>query len=177
MTLERIQKILEQEEYECTWTRSSEGIPLDSLHVFLGVDNKRRERMLEITSFSQPLSPELTRDEGTPFPARVRFRIELPFKIKDLALNQVASLILFLNQYIDLPGFELNELEGTVYYRYVLLVHPDHITKILMMSILGAAILNLSLFSEMIESLADGKVTFNDLLAQILRMQAPENQS
>lgn len=170
MILNLIKEILEKEDFECTLAQATEQIPLDRLLVFLGLSAKKQERMLEIIASQQQVSPEFTLPKTTALPYRLQFRIQLPFKVQDKALSQVASLLLFLNQFIDLPGFELNELEGQVLYRYVWIIEPSSISSTLIMSIIGATMLNLGLFAETIESLADGKMSFNDLLSQIINI-------
>jgi hypothetical protein len=170
MVLEKIKKILEEEEFECTLAQATEQFPSDRLLVFVGLDVKGRERMLEIIAGQQQISPEFVLPKAKILPYRLQFRIQLPFEVQDIALNQVASLILFLNQFIDLPGFELNELEGKVLYRYVWIMQPSSIDETLIMSIMGGVILNIGMFSETIESLADGKISFNDLLSQIIKI-------
>lgn len=170
MVLKQIQLMLEENEFMCSLFPANEQALFDRLLIFLGLDLKKRERMLEVIAIEQPISPEYALPDTSLLPFRVQFRTELPFKIEDIALNQVASLLLFLNQFIDLPGFELDELNGKVIYRYVWIIYPTVIDPPLIMSIIGAIILNLSLFSETIESLADGKTSFNDLLTQIVQL-------
>lgn len=181
MVLQRIQKILEAEEFTCSLFSANEQVPLDRLLVFLGLDSKKRERMLEVIGIQPPINPEYALPQATSLPFRIQFRIEIPFTIQDTSLNQVASLLLFINQFIDLPGFELDELNGKVIYRYVWLINSEAINATVIMSIMGAIMLNLSLFSETIESLAEGKMSFNDLLSQIVQMadrsQTPKESS
>ena len=170
MALERIKKILEKEEFDCTLSQGTEHVPFDRLLVFLGLDGKERERMVEIIAGQQQVSPEFILPKAAILPYRVQFRVHLPFEVEDIALNQVASLILFLNQFIDLPGFELNELEGKVLYRYVWIMQPSSIDSTLIMSIMGGIMLNIGMFCDTIESLADGKTSFNELLSQIIKI-------
>lgn len=179
MVLEGIKKILDQEEFACSLSSATEEAPFERLSVFLGLDAKKRERLLEVLAGQEQVSPEFTLPEATSFPYRIQFRAQLPFKVENLALNQVASLLLFLNQFIDLPGFELDELEGQVVYRYVWIAESTSINKPLILSIMGYIMLNLSMFSETIESLAEGKVSFNDLLSQIVKLadRSPKNFS
>lgn len=170
MILDDLKKILEKEEYDCTLSPNTEEIPFDRLLVFMGADAKGRERMLEVIASQQQVSPEFILPKAAALPSRLQFRLQLPFKVQDTALNQVASLILFLNQFIDLPGFELNELEGEVIYRYVWIMHPSSIDNTLIMSIMGSILLNIGMFCDTIESLADGKMSFNELLSQIINI-------
>jgi hypothetical protein len=170
MILKEIQKILEKDEFDCSFFPADENAPLDRLLIFLGLDDRKRERLLEIMAAEQQIPPEFILSPARHPPYRIQFRIQLPFKVQDASLNQVASLLLFLDQFIDLPGFELDELNGQVSYRYVWVITSHAIEESLIMSIMGAIMLNLSLFSETIESLADGKMSFNELLSQIVKI-------
>lgn len=174
MLLESLKQLLENQQFECTLVSSDSNIPIDRLLVFLGTDSKERERIVEIIANQIEIPPEFSHPEAKSPPCNIIFRASLPFKINDLALNQVASLILFINQFLELPGFELNELEGKISYRYVWITHHlqmlDKEDSFLVMTIIGAMMLSLSLYGDMIESLSEGKLTFNDLLSQIVKM-------
>lgn len=170
MLLEGVKNILNQQKFECALIPATKNIQVDQLLVFLSLDAKKRERVLEIFSRQQEFIPEQKLPEGVNPPHRLEFRVKLPFKVQDFALNQVASLLHYINPLLDLPGFELNELEGIVSYRYVWIMEPALRTQPLIMSIVGAIMLNLGLFETTIESLADGKATFNDLLSDIVKM-------
>lgn len=171
--LNNLKIILEKNNYECTIIPAGKELPTDQLVIYLGIDEKNREQIASVTTTQIEFPKEfLSKEKAVPY--HLHFRVKLPFKIEDLALNQVGSLILFINQFLDLPGFELNELEGIVTYRYVWLTYDTKDAEKeqdpLLLSIIGAILLNLKLFSEMIESLAEGKLTFNDLLEQIVEM-------
>ncbi|MDP1881159.1 MAG: hypothetical protein Q8K60_09505 [Parachlamydiaceae bacterium] len=173
MILNSLKVTLEKNNYECTIIPAGKELPTDQLVIYLGIDGKNREQIASVTT-SQIEFPKELKSKEKLVPHHLHFRVKLPFKIEDLALNQVGSLILFINQFLDLPGFELNELEGVVTYRYVWLTYDTKDVEKeqgpLLLSIIGAILLNLKLFSEMIESLAEGKLTFNDLLEQIVEM-------
>ncbi|MFI0435441.1 MAG: hypothetical protein ACH350_06930 [Parachlamydiaceae bacterium] len=170
MILKDIQKKLEHSDFISSFFVADSKNPFDRLFVSLGLDAKKREQLLAITTTEQQIDVEGAIAKSPFLPVRIQYRIELPFHIEDFSLNQVASLILFLNQFIDLPGFELDELHGKVFYRYVWITIPNAIDPNLIITILEAIILNLSLFSEVIESLAEGKTSFNDLLSQIIEL-------
>lgn len=169
MILDQLKDILEKESFECAVTPPTQKVPFQRLLVVLDLDHKKRERIVEIIANEQKVSSEFALPPLTSLPYRFQFRIDLPFKIQNFALSQVSSLLLFLNQLLDLPGFELNELEGRVSYRYVWIAQAASLDKFSIMSIMGTIILNLALFADTIESLADGQKTFNDLLAQIIQ--------
>lgn len=168
--LKEICRELEKQDFECLLIPASPEMPLDRLLVSLGFDSKTRKKMVEILSVQMDIPAEMASSGYEDSPYRLQFTTVLPFKIEDMALNQVASLVLFINRFLDLPGFELNELEGKISYRYVWMTERSHCDRLLVLSIIGGIMLNLTLFSDMIESLADGHETFDDLLSKIIKM-------
>lgn len=167
--LHLIQNFLEKQQFDCIFIEATPEIPIDRLVVTLGQDSKQRSFILAVQAAQIEIPKEFATENADQLPFRLQFSVALPFTIDDLALNQVASLILFINQYVDLPGFELNELNGIASYRYIWLTKKASCDFTLVVSIIGSILLNLNLFSDMIELLADGKVTFNDLLEKVLK--------
>lgn len=165
--LNRLKELLE-ESFDCSLAASTATTPMDRLLLSLGLDGKKREQILEIIATQQQAPPELALPSSVTLPYRLQFRFLLPFEVQSLAMNQVASLLLFLNQMLDLPGFELNELEGQVIYRYIWVTQMENIDRLSLLSIIGSIMLTLALFTETIESVAEGKLSFNELLAQIV---------
>lgn len=166
MVVEKIKAILDEQKME--YSSLSKDSPFrNSLLVFLEIDQKKRERILEISVDTEPLQPHSMMPQEGDLPYSIRFVVKLPFKIEGIALNQVASLLHFINQSIALPGFELNELEGVVAYRYVWIIDDSSLHKMTIMTIISSIMINLAFFSETIESLSDGKLSFNDLLLKI----------
>jgi hypothetical protein len=171
--LSLVQKLLNEKTPHCHLVKASKEVPFDRLIVFLGTDTKKRERLLEIVESQPHLSEELTLPDFTALFQRLQFRVQLPFQVQDFTLSQMTSLLLFINRFLDLPGFELDELEGKVSYRYVWLTQTQTIDSSLLDHLVGMISLNLALFTEIIESIAEGKISFNDLLAQISKNQGP----
>ncbi len=166
--LNRLQNFLEEEEYQSIFLPASEKLAIDSLLILLGLDKQQREQKLEIIEFPQNINFESPQPEAAQI-SRLQFKVLLPFKVNDLAINDVSAFIHFINQSIDLPGYEFNELEGQVIYRYVWITSGENFDKNIVKTILIVIEMNLVLFSEIIESLAHGKVTFNDLLSDIVK--------
>lgn len=168
--LEKIKKILHKQKFMCLPLSVTQPAPVENLLVFLGLDTKKRERLLQIIANLQQVPSKFILPNTKALPYRIQFQVELPFNVQDKSLNQVASLLFFLNQFIDLPGFELDELKGQVIYRYVWIINLTAINVSLIMSIMGTIMLNLNLFSETIESLAKGEISFNELLSQVAHL-------
>lgn len=175
--LKKIKEELFKAEYESAIEPSSDEIPWERLLLYLGADEKGRERILEITAQQQELGAEIS-DRELPEMARIQFAIELPFEIKDQTYPDISATLLFLNRMLELPGFELDELQGKVLYRYVLLTSTDPLIKELYLSIIGIVDIFLNLYSELLEKVALGEMSYDELLAQILKaaqdMGAPE---
>lgn len=167
MILSLIQKELEKHQYECV--HLANGFD-EYLNVVVGMDKKKRPFLLEIKAIELPAFSETPIDDIAKHPIRIQFYLTLPFTALDSSLNQVASLIHFINPYLDLPGFELNELKNQVSYRYVWMITNSTFDSILLMNIMGAIVLNLNLFTELIELLAKGELSFNDILLNLTEL-------
>lgn len=142
----------------------------EKITLSLGRDAKERELVLEMTSIQQRLTEEMETENEDELPFRLEFRCQLPFKVEDIALSQTASLLLFLNTWIDLPGFELHELKGEIHYRYIWLMQKSTLNAQFFNTITGAFILNIGLFQEAIERVACGEDTFNDFLGSVVSL-------
>lgn len=167
--IQQLQDFFDKEEFSLTYLPPTDEIPVERLLLLLGFDRKTRELKLEITEISRVQEIQNFLPSDLHIPSRLQFKVDLPFKVKDLAINEVSAFIHFINQTTDLPGFEFNELEGQAMYRYIWITSPDHLEKQLVTSIVDSIRFNLVMFSDMIESLSDGTSTFNDLLSQILK--------
>lgn len=168
-TLERLYK---EEGLDCSLEPDNRAPPFGRLFLYLGHDPRKRERIVEITAQTQDLGESLQSPPGKPRFFRVQFEAPLPFAVKETAANDTASLIAFLNRMLELPGYEFDEVNGKVYYRYVLLTAQEKPDKELMMGLAGVIRLLLEVFSETIERIAEGTNSFNELLEQILESVA-----
>lgn len=163
--LKQIASILSPEKVETAYIPASEGAIQPRLIAFLGNDYQKRERILTITAQEQVL-PNKEKSEYI----RVQFQITFPFQMQDKAVFEVGSLLHLINRLMELPGFEMDELENKLFYRYVLLSHHPEQVPTLYISILGLIMMILDLFTETIEKIAAGQSTFNDLLEEILEI-------
>lgn len=166
-TLKDLQIALKNENYDSHLLEPTDEFPSERLLAFIGVDYQQRERILEVTLQQQ----ELAEGMAHPIPGYVRlqFQSTLSFEVNDMASNQVASLLLFLNHLLELPGFEMSEIDSKVRYRYVLLTDSHGVDAKVCFAIIGIIILILDLFTETIEKVAIGEMSFNELLENILQ--------
>ena len=170
MNLKTIQTILEKEQLVGSIFPAGEDSPIDRLLIFLSVDSKKRERLLEITMTDPLAPPEHLLPQAQSLPCRIQFRLQFPFLVQNNGLNQIASMFLFLNHLAEFPGFELDELNGKIFFRYVWLTQSNSLEPHLITTIISAILININLFSDSIESLIDGKTSFNDFLSQIVHL-------
>lgn len=163
--LKAIEKMAHKEKLDVSLFESSEKIPYDVLTVFLGTDAKSRPFVLNITSQKQVIDPK--KDSGI---FRIPMQIKLPFKIADFSLSQTSNLVSLLNHFLDLPGFEVNEVENEVSYRYVLLADKAGINESLIIGIIGMIKFILDTHAQAIESVATGEITYDELLEKALNI-------
>lgn len=164
-TLKDLEAALKNENYDSHFLEPMDEFPYERLLAFLGVDYKKREKILEVTLQQQEFAEG---DSHAPGYVRLQFQSTLPFDVNELFTSQVASLLLFLNHLLELPGFEMSEVDSKVRYRYVLLTDSQGVDAKVCFAIIGIIILILDLFTETIEKVASGEMTFNELLENIL---------
>lgn len=167
--LQKLEKIFKNEDFDCSIEPNSNAPPFGRMLIFLGNDSLNRERILELTVQRQDLGESLNEEVEESNFVRIQFEMPLPFEIKAHTAGEVASLCAFLNRMLELPGFEFDEINSKVFYRYVLLSAQDALEKKLITGITGVILLLVEMFSESIEQLGDGKNTFNELLEKILQ--------
>jgi hypothetical protein len=154
----------------CALLPSSDPIPYQRLIVNVGEDSQQRERIVEITAqeqkslFPQGIKPPLVLGQYV----RLQFQFVFPFPCQLKALPDVCSFVLFLNRLIELPGFELSEVERKLFYRYVLLANSADIDATLCVSLLGVIMMLLDLLTEPLEKIAGGVVSFNEMLTDMI---------
>ena len=169
--LKKIEGILVDDQLDCSFVPASPEIPYDRLLVFFGLDYKERVKTLEITLQEQELGQNVTPNKKTMNAGlvRVQFQIKLPFLIDPLSGIEVANLLHFLNRFLELPGYEMSELDEEIYFRYIWITHQDVLTPPLLLSIVGIILMNVDLFSQSIESVSSGEKTYSQLLENMVQ--------
>ncbi len=163
--LKKISNAAEKAELQASLFAANEEIPYDYLTLFLGNDDQNRAKTIEITTQKQIIDPT---KESKLF--RVQFSSKFPFDIAENSSNQTASLIVFLNRFLELPGFEMSEIDDHIFYRYVLLVNEPGFDEELILSIIGNILMILNLYSHALENVSSGKLSYNELLEQALKV-------
>lgn len=163
--LKKIESLLKDEKFDYAPLPGNGKSENPRILVYIGEDYLKRQRPMEITAQAQYMK-ESTQSAYW----RIQFKVPFPFGMSDATAQQVGSLLLFLNQMIELPGFELHEVDNLASFRYVLLTAPNSLDTILLFSVIGNIMMLLDVFTETIERVAEGKSTFNDLLEEASKL-------
>lgn len=172
MILDTIQSIFEKLGYLSTLEPAVSSIEGPQLIVNLPEDSKNRARVLSLKHLLT-ISSDSNQEKK---PVRVVFHSLFPFTIDEGAINDVAHLLLFLNPFLDLGAFELNEIEKEISLRYVWIFGDDNIDEASAVSIVGSFLLSLTLYSDLIESVATGQKSLNEVLSAIVETLEEELQ-
>lgn len=163
--LHTIEKAAKHQKLDVSFFKASQDVPYDSLVVFLGADNQNRPYALNVTVQKQILDPK--KESGL---FRVEFKVKIPFKIEDFSFSQTSNLVALLNHFLDLPGLEVNEADRELFYRYVLLIDEKGINETLLIGLMGMIKFILDIHTPSLESVASGKMSYDELLEQALNV-------
>lgn len=142
------------------------------LVVFGGIDSKNREQKMIITEQAIETGNELSTNPNERNRRYVRIQLDapFPFAVKDTALADVSQFLHFLDLQIELPGFYLNYFDNTILYRCVHIADIEHVPIKVIVSILGIVMFLQDAFGGSLERLANGEVTFVELLQEIQKL-------
>lgn len=164
--LNKIEQYLIEKKLDCSLLEATQNNEIPRLLVFLG-EEKKGEIVLELTSYEQLLSKQ----EDTPL--AIHFQVNLPFEVQPFATSDTARLVSLVNCNIELPGFELDELEKRILYRYVLFTKKQDPCLDTIHAILGICRMLVDLFSEAFALVSSGEKTTNDILEEFLEKSNP----
>ncbi|MCB1135450.1 MAG: hypothetical protein KDK78_04190 [Chlamydiia bacterium] len=164
LTLSGVESLLKEGGYDCAVLGDTDSPLGEYLQVFLGVDAAGAEQTVAIQIVKDLLGDPRLKTKVPVQLLKVSFVSELAVEVQDMAVEDVACLLHFINRTMDLPGFELDETRGRVTYRYVHLT-PDRKDDLgLVRALVGVVRLFLELFSGAIREVAEGEKSFNDVL-------------
>ncbi len=167
-TLKSLKQFLESQDMKCTFIPKSEEIPIDQVFVYMGQDDSDRDLLLQIRVVEQEL-------EGVELQGvtkknmsyhHMHFLVNLPLKINEHCIGDVARMVLLLNKSLSVPGFEFSEVDRMVYYRYVLMTSGGRFNGNIVMSIIGMIMFNIDVFSKTIEDVGTGARTLVEVVEE-----------
>lgn len=124
---------------------------------------------LEITAQPLDAGQMLSQNvnEQTKNYVKIQLNARYPFRVEDGAIPEMAQFLHFLNLQVEVPGFYLDVLENSVFYRYVFLFDSNQIPWKIVLSIAGSAIFFQDVFGGILEQIAKGSKTFTQVLQDI----------
>lgn len=171
--LQKIQMLLKKMGYECSLPIPGEMEMCQRFHmrptilVLLGFSPNREEYILEISATPLLEPKTLPPQKFSPY-YQIDFVIPIPLKISTAGRRELLSLIQFLNRLLDWPGFVLDELHDQLSYRYVWLTKESGWEERSFGLLLGTIELYMKLFSEILQSVGEGRSSVEALLEQVL---------
>ena len=92
----------------------------------------------------------------------------LPIKVNEECKNDLARLLLKLNNDIDMPGFSLNEPSNLVFFRLVLPCTKKMVCPLMLKQFIDISTNAVVTFIDSIRSISSGKITFDSLMKKNL---------
>lgn len=126
--------------------------------------------ILEITVHPEFMEGVFTKENVKDSYHLVQFQIVLLVDISPETFNQLSTSLHFFNRLILCPGFELDELNDRVVYRYNWFVKKNGIDSFLLMQVVQNMQLCFSLFSPYITGIAKGEYTLEDILEKVVEL-------
>jgi hypothetical protein len=163
MNLNEIKSILDKEGIYSRVVLFSDGSDLSHIEIPLDEDSLEREQSLIIHYQSQIIDPK-----AESLFCRIQFSVELPFTYHNLAIADTARLILFLNRFSDLPGFEMDEIDQKIIYRHVYLGREEKVDSMYLTSMIGLIMMFIDINSTNIENVASGDKSFESVITNLL---------
>lgn len=144
-----------------------EGVfPIPRLIVHLGLDGKEEERMVAIALIDQMLGNH----DQIPSHQMIVITYKFPFSVHSDAGADTARLFAMINCSLEMPGFQINEIEQEASFRSVLLSDGKGIDDKLLAGTLGTLMRYLDAYSETIERIATNKQSFLGFVDQEMKM-------
>ncbi len=160
--LKNIANWMKELDYPCKLIKSSSEIPIDRLAIELSL-NEKQDNKAWATLYLQPqeMLPEAPNSETL-----YRAVLEIPLETTASLTTLVDTMrtILYLNALSDLPGWQLNPVTFQLGFRLVQLLPDSAVQQIPILSWIGNAAFQVSLFLQAVKWVAEGQLTFIEFL-------------
>ncbi|MBA3603831.1 MAG: hypothetical protein H0W50_09390 [Parachlamydiaceae bacterium] len=177
--LDNIKAFLETLTYNSTIIHKSPELPIDQLLVELDRDAKGRELFLLIRTASQDLCINDTL-LGIQAPFRnyqeLQLIVTLPFYVIDAQIPDIARFILLINKGMEIPGFELSEVDHMIFFRHAFVVPEDQLDERIFLSLIGMIEALVGTFAHMLESVATGNQSLMQIIEEVKDMIEQKNK-
>ncbi len=133
--------------------------------IFLGTDAKDREYCLHCSVSDANL--KFGKEEGQHL-AQIEYLLRFPFAVKEHALFDCIRVINLLNTLAPIPGFEYQEVEQELCFRYVFIGPLTEETHFAILAMIGMISLYKDCYTDPLEKLANGVLTMEDVLSEFV---------
>jgi hypothetical protein len=165
------------EQFDFYVTRSSEeNLPYEACIVNFGVDQKERPVTVQVMSYTQEAAASLIDVEVQPSPTKMSvlmFIMTNPAPIPEKNVQEVFRLMALTNKVIPLGAINYSEMEKATYYTYSAPLFEEPPSDLSLMAILHTAIFVRETLFPIIDELASGASTLEDVLQTLV----PEQQT
>ncbi len=171
--LDNIKSFLEKYNYNSVIITKSTESPIDQLVVKLDQDSKNREQFLLIRTATQDLCANdalLSIHSPIQKYQEIQLIVTLPFFALENQIPDIARLILLLNKGMEIPGFELSEVDKMIFYRHAFVVPEDQLDERIIISLVGMIEMLIETFSEMLENVSIGAQSLQEIVEEAKKM-------
>lgn len=171
---------LKKEHMDCVVFDADQEFTKPRLLVYLGNDDEKRERVLEITVDEQVLPShfkDYTHMEVKEGIYRLQVQSIVPIEFVPKQAGDIASVINFLNGMLELPGFLSDEVENKVLYRTVQLIAQKELTTVILTGIVGMHRMVLDVFTSLLQKVGTGQMSYFEFLDEVVKYTTPQNQA
>lgn len=165
-----IQQDLLADEFDARLMEIDDENPVERLFVVFDQDEKGRDQILQLVFINDMLNLSDQPDEPDDM-FLLQFTLELPFRVQESALAEVARLLLALNRVIPVGALGLAEPERQVYFNYVLSCSDREVEDVVAANIVGIVEFYIPSFAVLIEAVAEGSRTREDVIKQLTEEQ------
>ncbi|MBA3602787.1 MAG: hypothetical protein H0W50_03930 [Parachlamydiaceae bacterium] len=169
--LSDIQMLLDEKGLPSSLKQVTKDVLEEHLLVALKIAGHDQEELLEIKAYPQNLEGAFKKEELLDSYYVLQFQFIVPASFSASTFTQLSSSLHFFNRLIHCPGFELDELNERILYRYVWFIKKTGIDSFLLMQVIGNIHLCYTMFTPYIKEIAEGKFTLEDILGKVLELR------
>jgi len=172
LKLNALTEFFKTQGFQCQSLKATDKFPYDYLFVCLGEEEGGGGSFLQLRVSKQDLG---IKEDSEGFNKHgyyyLQFTIPMNVELKDSAVWELSRLILLVNLSNEIPGFEFNEIDKVVFYRYSQIVPGPAIDQYLLMTIVGNALSLIATFGDYIKDVASGKKTLKMVFDEFKKIQ------
>lgn len=174
VSLSAFQLFFKNQGFESQLLKKTSHLPQDQLFVLLGQDEKLRDLVSQVQITKQ----EIPTSEKSRKPYyHIQFLLLLPVEKDIHDVGELLRFIQILNRAANIPGFEVSENEGVIYYRHAFFHAGQEIDEGLLRSIMGTILMQVNTFGRLIEEVSKGEKSCEEALQTLKKYEKSLHQA